>query len=55
MNKARKIGPGVYSVGPLGEIEMDAATIRQRLAAGLSVPSLQPRHLTKSVASGRRP
>jgi len=44
--KSRKIGPGVWAVGVLGEVEMDAATIRHRLERGLAVPSRRPRHVT---------
>ena len=40
-----KIGPGVYAVGPLGEIEMEQPVIDRRKTLGLPVP---PRalHLT---------
>lgn len=34
----RKIGPGVYASGPLGEIEMEPEVVRWRLQHGLPVP-----------------
>ena len=43
--KVRKIGPGVWAIGSLGEIEMDQATINSRREHGLSAPD-RPRHLT---------
>ena len=44
--KVRKIGPGVWAVGPLGEIEMDQATINSRRERGLTAPD-RARHLTR--------
>ena len=38
MTNKRKIGPGVYTVGPLGEIEMDPEVIQSRHERGLPVP-----------------
>jgi len=47
--KRRKIGPGVYAVGPLGEIEMDEWVIRHRRSRGLLTPPA-PNHITKPAA-----
>ena len=33
-----KIGPGVYAIGPLGEIEMEPEVVARRLSLGLPVP-----------------
>lgn len=44
-SKARRIGPGVYAVGPLGEIEMEQSVIDERRAHGLPAPATA-RHLT---------
>lgn len=45
--KAKKIGPGVYAVGPLGEIEMEQWVINERVAHGLPAPK-KARHLTSA-------
>lgn len=51
--KTRKIGPGVYAVEPLGEIEMNAWVIAERRIAGLPTPSA-PRYLTTDEATAKR-
>ena len=48
--KARRIGPGVYAVGPLGEIEMEQWVIDDRVAHGLSAPA-SARHLSHRLTS----
>lgn len=50
MTTTRQIGPGVYAVGPLGEIEMDQAVIDERRAHGLPAPATA-RHLTQPTPS----